>query len=174
MTVCAEVIKMLALQRKLRNDLIVLIMLGVIIIAYLFIQSERMATVERLHHVNKSEIFILDEALNNEIGGKFTRENNTAKSEIVNWTKETYDARNWQKVDEYENVYAYSAYIDWPGGSEVLVIAAEKPVAERGETIIGQKTEESSLYCTYWYLGHLSNNLVEAEKVATPIMENKK
>ena len=167
-------IKMLALQRNLRNDLIMLIMLGVIIITYLFIQSERMASVERLHHVNKSEIFILDEEITEGIGGMETRENNTTKSEIVNGTKETFDTENWQGVDETGMVCVYSAYIDWPGGSEVLIIAAEKLVAERGETIIGQKTEESSLYCAYWYLGHLSNKLVEAEKVESPLVERKK
>ena len=148
-----------------------LIMFGVIIITYLFFQSERLTSVERKRRENQSDISTSDAAIVNE-----TADKGDAKCKNVNRTIETYEAGNWQKVDENGMVYVYSAYISWSGDNEVFIIGVEKPgdATEQGEIIIGQKTEELVYYCVYWYMGHFTNSKAEAKKIVSPLMERKK
>ena len=78
-------------------------------------------------------------------------------------------------MDEQGKLYVYSAYVSWAGDSEVLIIGTEKSVdtVENGVIVVSQ-TNEEILYCAIWHLGHFTNSVVEAEKVACDAVEKEK
>ena len=157
---------MVTLQRKIRK--IMLIVLGIIIIAYLFVQSERLRIAERKPQVHQPEIFKTNEETISKT------DNDECKN--TNFSKGKFQTDGWQKVDKQGTVYVYSAYVSWAGDSDVLIVGTEKSADTmvNREISIRQRTEEAIFYCVYWHLGHFTNSMVEAGKVVCTTVEMEK